>query len=180
MRGAAPSALVVVGLVLALAAGCRAGAPVDHYTDLIEQARQHELLDGESVRVLTWDLGGDHRPLLFQHPPSRIALGPLPEGDDCRLRFAIGISSPAWEKSDGVEFRVILTSGDEEDREVAGVLFEGLANWPDRSWRCLRARVDSLGDAEATVLRSTIEVALRRSDHDADSLLRKLEGGRQE
>jgi arylsulfatase A-like enzyme len=60
------------------------------------------------VEVLTWSLAGDHRPVLFQHPPSRVALGAPPDGADCRLRFALGINEPAWSRSDGVVFRIRL------------------------------------------------------------------------
>jgi len=53
-----------------------------------------------------WHLGGDHRAALFQHPPSRVRLGPIASTPGCRARFAIGINEPAWQQSDGVTFRL--------------------------------------------------------------------------
>lgn len=108
-RGAAGlGARLAAAAALAVVAACGGGPEPLAYTNLLAASDAQRPLEGAPVEVLTWSLAGDHRPVLFQHPPSRVALGAGPEGTDCRLRFAIGINEPAWSRSDGVEFRIRL------------------------------------------------------------------------
>jgi arylsulfatase A-like enzyme len=93
--------------------GCSVGRPADpvpDYTSLARLAEEQEVLQGNRLVEYVWNLGGDHRAALFQHPPGRVRLGPIPAGVGCKLRFAIGINTPAWEHSDGVTFRLHRTS----------------------------------------------------------------------
>jgi len=111
------STRLVLGLACLL--GCGDSGKVLEYTDLLRRAEQQEVLEGARLQTFTWNLSGDHRPLLFQHPPSRVALGPRPAGEDCRIHFSLGINSPAWSQSDGVDFRIAL-----ETATGVQVLFE--------------------------------------------------------
>jgi len=96
-------------LLVAGTAGCSAAPPSEpvlEFTSLARLAEEQEVLEGEPLVEHVWNLGGDHRAALFQHPPGRVRLGPLPTGPGCKLHFGIGINAPAWEHSDGVTFRV--------------------------------------------------------------------------
>src|SRR3990172_1840729 len=111
------STRLVLGLACLL--GCGDSGKVLEYTDLLRRAEQQEVLEGARLQTFTWNLSGDHRPLLFQHPPSRVALGRGAAGEDCRIHFSLGINSPAWSQSDGVDFRIAL-----ETATGVQVLFE--------------------------------------------------------
>jgi arylsulfatase A-like enzyme len=120
---------------LLLVSGCREPGS-DYYVDLMRQAEELELLDESGVQLLTWNLAGDHRPRLYQAPPRQLTFG-LPPDETCRLRFAIGLNEPGWEKSDGVVFRVVLRAdaGDEM------VFEERLVPSPDEEPRWLDREV---------------------------------------
>ncbi len=82
-------------------------------TDVLRLVEDHAGAKGKKPKVHTWSLDGDARPLFFQHAPGRIVLGPIPPGESCALRFGMGLRPEAWDKSDGVEFKVIVQRGEE-------------------------------------------------------------------
>lgn len=107
------------------------------FTDLIGMAEDQGLVENKKkIGVGTWVLSGDSRALLAQHPPSRMALGPIPAGESCVLNFAMGIRKQAQRKSDGVGYRVTVKRGDGTEKifdEYLNPRLEEHRGWVDRS-----------------------------------------------
>jgi arylsulfatase A-like enzyme len=134
----------------ALAGGC-GRAPVEVYADLLGEAERSGAVSSPGLGLYTWSLGSDRRPLLFQHPPSRLALRAGVSGRDCRLRFAIGLNEPARERSDGVLFRVSW------DTAGGAPLFEEWVD-PHRAapgWLDREVRLGEVGDPAASLVLET-------------------------
>jgi len=100
--------------VLLCCLGACQPAPIEVYHSLLAPSLSLETQEGRVPRPLVVGINGDYRSALFQHPPSRLFLGPLPHGEDCEFRFGIGVKGGVWTQSDGVGFRVALREGGEE------------------------------------------------------------------
>jgi arylsulfatase A-like enzyme len=107
-RGVGLLALAALAGVLA---SCAERPESRTYTSLLALADASPTTEAGAVRPLVLEVGGERRSALYQHPPSRVVIGPLPEGEDCQLRFAVGIRDDVWDASDGVTFRVSLRQG---------------------------------------------------------------------
>jgi len=108
-RAGARSRCAAPALAAALAlAGCASLPPPESQTrhiDLLARRTEQVVESGSRIEPELVDIGGDVRSVLFQHPPSRVALGSLPDGAQCWFRFSPGLSPNAWGKSDGVVFQ---------------------------------------------------------------------------
>jgi len=83
---------------------------------------------------LVLEVGGDRWSALYQHPPSSVAIAPLPRGESCELRFALGIKDDVWDKSDGVSFRIVIRKDGQESTVFEEFLDASteLARWRER------------------------------------------------
>jgi arylsulfatase A-like enzyme/glycosyltransferase involved in cell wall biosynthesis len=95
----------------------------------------------EMVNVSAFSVGGEERRVLFSHPAIRVGeasttvafRGITPQKGDT-LVFGIGINEEAWDKpGDGVEFKVIVLTEDEE-RSLYKKYIDPKANNEDRRW----------------------------------------------
>ena len=111
-------------------------ARMSRVTDLLRLVEAYRGPKGKKrLKVHTWSLDGDARPLFFQHPPGRVVLGPIPAGDACVFRFGMGLRPEAQDGSDGVEFKVTLQRGEERQSlfdELLDPSLEEHRRWVDR------------------------------------------------
>ncbi len=128
--------LSFLGVLLALA--CNRShelAMVPRVTDLLRLVDDQRSHLGKNFKVGTWLLDGDSRAVFFQHPPSRVVLGPIPAGESCVLRFGMGLGKNSQARSDGVDFRLSIQRGEDEQlffREFLDPRLEGNRGWVDR------------------------------------------------
>jgi arylsulfatase A-like enzyme len=98
-----------VALALAiLASACASPPPPEarmRHIDLLPLIAEQVVEEGSPLAPESVEIVADVRSVLFQHPPSRVALTKLPDNANCWFRFAPNLSPKIWGQSDGVVFR---------------------------------------------------------------------------
>lgn len=134
--------VVVVVAVVALAAGYwwwqRQTGGDDVAVDLVEAFRAAEkrtsLDPAAAFSMEPQTIGGETKPSVYAHPPSRIIYRDVKVPERGRLELFLGIKEEAWDKgTDGVYFRVGVSLGGTY-HELTARSLDPYRNAGDRAW----------------------------------------------
>ena len=162
------NSLFPLGLVVFLALACNRGEShepvlIPRVTDLLSLIDDQRIDQGKDLKIGTWLLDGDSRAVFPQHPPSRVVLGPISPGESCVLRFGMGFGKKARRRSDGVEFRVSIRRGENEQlffSEFLAPRLEGNHGWVDRD-----VSIPATNEGSFSVVLETAPGPTRVADH---------------
>jgi glycosyltransferase involved in cell wall biosynthesis len=91
--------------------------------------------NNDFVRSTIFSVGGEMRPVLFEHPESDAAFHNLKIRNGSRLEFGIGISDEAVDLgADGVHFKIVVTDSQSEEHMVYSRYIDPTNRVEDRRW----------------------------------------------